>query len=343
MSRTGALLGAACLLAAALPQAADSIAPLAPRLADTGLYRPGTLEIADGLLAFSPQYTLWADGASKRRWLYLPPGAVIDARNPDAWVFPPGVRLWKEFRYDRAVETRLIERLADGSWRFSVYVWNAGGTDATLASEFGIKTLPVAAAPGGRYVVPSRTDCIACHEGGAVPVLGFSALQLSTDRDEAAAHAEPLREDDVTLTGLAERGLLVNLPPALLTSPPRGAGRTPAERAALGYLHANCGHCHNDGGAIDLVALNLSMTVAGELSPILTTLLDVPSEKRVFGFDRRVVAGNAPASVLALRMRSRDPHLQMPPLGTRLVDRDGLALVEAWINQLDANLQEIVP
>ena len=33
-------------------------------------------------------------------------------------------------RFDRPVETRLIERLADGSWRFATYVWNAAGTDA---------------------------------------------------------------------------------------------------------------------------------------------------------------------------------------------------------------------
>ena len=44
----------------------------------------------------------------------------------------------------------------------------------------------VADAPGGRYSVPSRNDCLACHEGPAVPVLGFSALQLSPDRDPLA-------------------------------------------------------------------------------------------------------------------------------------------------------------
>ena len=144
-------------------------------------------------IAFAPQYPLWSDGTSKRRWIYLPPGTAIDASRVDAWEFPVGTRLWKEFGYDRRVETRFIERLADGSWRFAAYVWNEEGTDAVLAAEDGA-VLPVSAAPGGRYVVPSRNDCLACHEGPPVPVLGFSALQLSPDRDPLAPHAEPARK-----------------------------------------------------------------------------------------------------------------------------------------------------
>ncbi len=84
-------------------------------------------------IAFAPQYPLWSDGASKRRWIHLPPGTAIDASRADAWEFPLGTRLWKEFSYGRRVETRLIERLADGSWRFAAYVWNDEGTDAVLA------------------------------------------------------------------------------------------------------------------------------------------------------------------------------------------------------------------
>src|SRR5688572_32525951 len=84
--------------------------------------------------AFAPQYPLWTDGASKRRWIHLPPGAAIDATRPDDWVFPVGTKLWKEFSLGgRRIETRYIERLADGRWRFTAYAWNAAGTEATRA------------------------------------------------------------------------------------------------------------------------------------------------------------------------------------------------------------------
>jgi hypothetical protein len=47
-----------------------------------------------------------------------------------------------------------------------------------------------------------------------------------------------------------------------------------------------------------------------------------------------VAPGHARGSVLVARMRSRDPNAQMPPLGTRIPDDAGLALVERWINSL---------
>ena len=47
--------------------------PLPQRLSDTGLFVAGsTSEIAPGSVAFSPQYPLWSDGATKRRWIALP-------------------------------------------------------------------------------------------------------------------------------------------------------------------------------------------------------------------------------------------------------------------------------
>lgn len=115
--------------------------PLPEHLRDTGITAPG-------VVPFSPQYPLWSDGAEKRRWLWLPPGRFIDGSKPDAWQFPPGTRLWKEFAHDgHAVETRFIERLADGSWRYATYVWNADGSDALLAPAAGFAALPVASAP----------------------------------------------------------------------------------------------------------------------------------------------------------------------------------------------------
>jgi hypothetical protein len=45
-----------------------------------------------------------------------------------------------------------------------------------------------------------------------------------------------------------------------------------------------------------------------------------------------VVPGASHASVLAMRMRSRDPRVQMPPLGTEVPDTEALALIERWID-----------
>src|SRR5688572_27347644 len=75
------------------------------RLSDTGLFVAGSsAEVHPENISFSPQYPLWTDGATKRRWIRLPRGKFIDASRPDAWKFPVGTRLWKEFSFGRRVE-----------------------------------------------------------------------------------------------------------------------------------------------------------------------------------------------------------------------------------------------
>jgi hypothetical protein len=330
------LLGAGPAVAGA--EQATPIAALPQHLSETGLYVAGsTSQIDPRNLAFSPQYPLWSDGTRKRRWISLPPGASIDASRADAWEFPPGTRLWKEFALGRPVETRYIERMPDGTWRFATYVWNEDGTDATLAPSDGVAALPVTGAPKGRYVIPAEADCRACHEGAAVPVLGFSALQLSPDRDPLAPHAD--RRSNTDLIELSKRGLLKNLEPSLIARPPRIGAGSPEERASLGYLHGNCGHCHNDNGAPAPVDLTLSQSVtSGGVSAdrALRTMIDARSRFRGHGLgaDAPVVAPGRPeASVLIARVRSRNPQTQMPPIGTQLLDTEALALLERWITE----------
>jgi mono/diheme cytochrome c family protein len=269
-SRTALAIAAALVAActeASSPGSSTVASPAAPpeHLRDTGID-------ADGVLPFAPQYPLWTDGATKRRWIWLPPGTQIDASDPDAWVFPAGTRLWKEFAFDgRAVETRLAERLGDGTWRYAAYVWTADGEDAIVALR---------GATVGDHEVPSAGDCLLCHDTSRAPVLGFSAVQLGVARIDA---------------------------------------RTPTEAAALGYLHANCGHCHDATGELAELAMNLR-------SDALATTV---------GIRDRIVPGRPEDSLLFQRMSSREPARQMPPLGTRVVDDEALALVGRWITELE--------
>jgi hypothetical protein len=307
---------------------------LPEHLRDTGLYVSGSV-LGPDVLPFSPQYPLWSDGAAKRRWIWLPPGTSIDASQPDAWDFPRGTKLWKEFGHGRALETRYLERGADGQWRFGSYVWNAAGSDAVLAPPAGIRELPAPGAPGARYSIPSEDDCRACHEGAPVAVLGFSALQLSPDRDPLAPHAD--RSDgSIDLRELAARGLIRNLPAELLEQPPRIVASTPAERAALGYLHGNCGNCHNDEGPLAVLDMTLAQRV-GKARPVLDSVVGVHSQFQPAGAAAealRIAPGHAADSVIAARMRSRDPLEQMPPLGTTAVDDEAVALLARWIEGL---------
>jgi hypothetical protein len=118
-----------------LPPLSPRVGELPARLSETGLYASaGSSKLAGDVRPYAPAHELWSDGATKRRWIRLPPGGRIDTADMDAWSFPVGTRLWKEFSRDgRRIETRLLTRVDAGpdGWVALAYVWNAGGTEAT--------------------------------------------------------------------------------------------------------------------------------------------------------------------------------------------------------------------
>jgi hypothetical protein len=327
----------------AIPQPAAGDPP--PRLQDTGLYADfDTLQVKPEHLAFAPQYPLWSDGATKRRWISLPPGAAIDGSDPDAWVFPVGTRFWKEFSFNgQKVETRYLERKADGQWLYAAYAWSPDGREAQLVPAKGKRgAYPLA---GGRsHTIPGVTDCKACHQGGPSEILGFSTLQLSPERDPRAVHAELRPEPGIDLRALVDRGLLVGLPQKLLDDPPRIMAATATERATLGYMHGNCGHCHNDRGSLQNIGLVLRQGVGRADQPAVASTVGQPVKKPAPGQTPdavlRVEPGHADRSGLTQRVSSRYPALQMPPLGTELVDDEAVALLHSWIAEKGASAQQ---
>ena len=324
----------ALLVLASAPAMAGARKEAPARLADTGLYADAALRtLAPGVRTWAPQYPLWTDGASKRRWILLPPGRSIDASDPDAWVFPVGTRLWKEFSFQgRPAETRYMERLADGSWLYATYRWGEDG--AVLAPARGVASA-VRLGGGSTHDLPSTGDCEACHAAGRTPVLGFSALQLSPDRDPLAPHAERPAPDSFDLPSAVRAGMVRRLPRALLASPPRIDATTPVERAALGYLHGNCGGCHDLRGELASVGLDLTARVLPRpATGAVATAVDVPSRYQPPGVEGsllRIAPGVPGRSALLHRLSSRSPVDQMPPIGTHLVDEDGVRLITDWI------------
>jgi hypothetical protein len=318
--------------------ATDSAPP--PTLRETGLYANfAALTIDPHNLPYAPQYPLWSDGATKRRWIHLPPGKTIDASDPDVWLFPAGTKLWKEFSFHgRPVETRLLESLGEGVWRFASYVWNADQTDAVLAPAAGIRNI-VEIEPGIRHNIPAVFDCKACHSSRKDEALGFSALQLSPDRDPRAPHAEAPPAGAVNLNTLIEHHLLRGFPAALARRPLRINAPTPTDRAALGYLHANCGNCHNPGGAAEVLNLQLRHLVApgatGE--PALATGVNKSGEFAIPGAppgETRFIRPGDPAhSSVLYRMATRNPLEQMPALGTKIADAEAVQLIRRWIQE----------
>ncbi len=280
-------------------------------LSQTGLYSDfANRVVADGTIAFAPNNVLWSDGADKQRWLQLPPRGVVNTAIMDHWEFPVGTRFFKEFSLDgKRLETRIIWRVRDTGMRevdtlLGAYVWDDTETDATFMpdGEMNIR--------GTDHDAPDADTCWRCHVGEAGHVLGFSALQLGTELD--------------------------SLP---LSNPPPAGTVYNAPNTALGYLHANCGHCHNpDGGAwVDshmILRLDVDETDAATTQTVMTTV-GVPLQQWVnHGFTDRIVADDPSMSAIIYRMSQRTPSEQMPPIATEFVDDAGVALITAWIQSL---------
>jgi hypothetical protein len=300
-------------------------------LSCTGLYRDiETKELADGLHAFKPGRELWSDGADKQRWIYLPEGTQIDTSADDQWRFPVGTRLFKEFAWQGTrVETRLFFKSTATVWLKAAYHWNADESEAT---RFPGGEVDVA---GHTYYIPSSKECDQCHKGRADRSLGFEQLLLALPEAEGLTLAELVNAELLTANPEATRFEL-------------GDDGTGHGAAALGWLHVNCGvSCHNDYSAAEGYSSDLRLRLpsealvggsSAEFDAVRTTVGVVAHTPRWMG-KTRIVAGSIENSLLYQVASTRDlanPKNQMPPIASRVVDADGLELLEDWILGLAA-------
>jgi hypothetical protein len=300
-------------------------------LDQTGLYTSPSSspdDVAPYVYEFTPRYPLWSDGAVKRRFMYLPKCTRIDTSDMNHWKFPVGTRFWKEFTYpvDSAsvrVETRFIHRYGpgDNDWLFISYQW-----DPNVASPTAGNTAPVPDgvenANGTLHDIPTHGQCAFCHANLPERILGFSAFELTNN------------PGTVTMAALSHEHLLtVSAPNGF--SPPG----TSVQQDGLGYLHTNCGGCHNafrnvtpDGVVSPRMRLLVEQTTL-EATDTYTTLCNVPTYNPDFQGIDRIAPGDDAHSEIIARMAQRG-DLQMPPLATKVVDTDGVAKVAAFIDSL---------
>lgn len=271
-------------------------------LSEAGLYSDIALgTLADGVRAYEPLGQLWSDGAAKERWLWLPEGTQIDTSDMDDWVFPEGTRAFKQFSRDGIrIETRMVWKRGQGDWPMVAYLWNPQQTEAYAAPLGAID------AAGTGHDVPDADKCTKCHDGRSDRLLGPSALMLSHDGP------------GLTLDMLVAEGRL--------SAPPSAPLRLPGDadtQAALAYLHANCGHCHNPGREEISVYF-------WQRSDALATLEDTVTYRSL------VTDRGSPLWIdaVAKRMANRGGPQQMPPIATELADEAGQALVATLLERL---------
>ncbi len=296
-------------------------------LSETGLYTNiATKQLSPGTEQFRPAYLLWSDAAEKTRWIKLPPGTQIDNSDPDHWDFPVGTQIFKEFALDgKRLETRLIERIAktgnpEKDYWHGGFAWRDDESDADFVID-GAENVR-----GTPHDVPAQKVCPACHLGEASHYLGFSAVQLSGGAQ------------GLTLSALAAAGRLKNPPPAEGYAVPGDAQTS----AAIGYLHANCGHCHNPNGlAWPDTDMNLRVGVderTVEQTGVFRTAINGGLKRWSHpGYAYRINAGYPDTSAVIFRASARGDRDQMPPLATEFPDTTSINMLKTWIASLPPN------
>lgn len=273
---------------------------------------------APGLIPYEINAQLWSDGAEKRRWMALPDGQTIAVDESGDWTFPLGTVLVKEFALgDELLETRLLVLHTDGNWAGYTYEWNEDATDAVLLPAG--KSRDVA---GQTWQFPNRAECLQCHTSAAGRSLGLETRQL----DRRAIYPGNLLADQ--LNTLEHIGMFATATVERLGAlPDPGDGDLPAEPRARAYAHVNCGNCHRPGGTGRGTADFRFETAFAEMG-----ICGVDPQEGDLGVAgaQLLVPGSPALSLISLRMGTLEAA-RMPAVGSRVVDADGVALVDGWI------------
>ncbi len=283
---------------------------------------------APGMVGYDINASFWSDNAVKQRYFALPNSTA--SFTPDSggdWTTPLRSVFRKDFRLaGQLVETRLFMRQSNGDWAGYSYEWNAGQTDATLVGAAGIEK----SVAGQTWSYPSRSQCMQCHTSAAGFSLGLETQQMnrSTFYPQTGITAHQL-------TTLSAPQIAMLTPPITDPTPlPRlsdPAGADSLDLRARAWLHTNCSMCHRPGGPTPLT-MNLQASVP--LASTNTCGQDPARGGLGLPNPKIIAAGLPDSSVLLARINSRDPAIQMPPIGSHVVDTAGVALLRAWITNL---------
>ncbi len=151
------------------------------KLSDYGLFKGKIADLVpnDQGISYELASALFTDYAEKKRVIFLPKGKKIVASDHGLPNFPDGTIIAKTFFYPKRgtsqesksilLETRLLIN-ESGQWNAATYQWNSTQDEAFLLADSA--AVPVLFLDGKsvkrqtNYIIPSRTDCIACHRQG---------------------------------------------------------------------------------------------------------------------------------------------------------------------------------
>lgn len=311
--------------------------PLPETLADTQVFTNLQSLIPNpGIVPYGLNVSFWSDNAIKSRWFSVPDtNQFMEFSKDGNWLFPTGSVWVKHFELEltngvpesrRRLETRLLVKNEQGVHGFT-YRWGDSTSNAVLVAEGGLDETFVIDDGGGLlrtqvWHYPSRSECIACHTPAGGYVLGFSTAQLNRSYDMGEgteAQIAALSSAGYFTESVSNLNLLPSMPDLTDTD-------ISLEHRVRAYLSANCVYCHSPEGKAPAL---WDATFAAPTAQ--AGIIDGPLVNDKGNPANKVVARGSLELSMALQDISIRGPGQMPPLGTTVVDAQGVELLTAWI------------
>jgi len=301
------------------------------KLSETGCFDPQEIKkVSSGVVPYSVISPLWSDGADKGRYLAIPDDRRLSIDDEGDILFPLGSVVIKHFGFeDQLHETRLMIHHEDG-WAGYSYEWLEDQSDAHLLALGKVKDL----SNDVRWSYPSRSQCLECHTSATNRILGPELLQLNHELDYG---------DGLVNNQLTQLLAWDYFPPEIESLQDMGVDQFPlmpapdsdapvADRARA-YLHSNCAVCHRPGGTTAQADIDLRFNTLFADTGLCN---GKPENGRLYLPNpnlKLLIPGNADESILYLRMTTLNVF-RMPPVASNVVDEQGSALIQQWINEL---------
>ncbi len=329
------------------------------------LFRQGNeLRLNSGVIAYDLQSPLFTDYAHKLRTIWLPPGKIAEV-DPEinlpigsivtkTFYYPKNeAGLLKSESYDKdyisgglnlnkvqLLETRVMVHLHDG-WHGLPYVWDEQQRTARLEITGAAKKITLQDEKNNEvstdftYIVPDSNQCQSCHVDNMnteqMSLLGIKWRHLNKPYTGVF-------QTDNQLQHWKNSGVFKSIPDVIESNVDWESQNHSTEARARSYLDINCGHCHNPEGPADTSGLFLSNDSAYQsmTDPLRLGVCKPPvaAGQGTGGRKLGIWPGLANQSILSYRMESTDLGAMMPELGRSLVDQEGLALINNWINAM---------
>ena len=297
----------------------------------------------EGVLPYDLITPLFTDYAHKSRFVWMPQGKTAKYSKDEVLDFPIGTVIIKNFYYPKdfnapngprsIMETRLLVRRAD-KWDALSYVWNKEQTEADLNIVGDNIKVDWKNLQGEmmhtEYAVPNKNQCKNCHSFNAelVPI-GPKIRNLN--HDFAYSEGKKNQLDKWTESGYLSGYIAADNQQNKLTDWENKGAKL--DDRAKSYLEVNCAHCHRREGSANTSGLYL---LVSDKNPESWGIMKSPvAAGRASGdFLYDILPGHPEQSIMPYRMNSTDPEIMMPELGRRLIHKEAVELINAWIKEM---------